>query len=154
LYVDERECVVSATPEQLWAVIMGVGGRNGWYSWRLAWWARGLLDRVVGGPGLRRGRRDPVTLRVGDPLDWWRVEQIEDRRLLRLRAEMRLPGTAWLDLMVESDHGRTVFRQRALFHPRGLAGHAYWAAVYPFHGIVFGAMQRNIAASAAAAVMP
>ncbi len=149
LYVDDRECVVNATPEQLWAVIKGVGGQNGWYSWRLAWWGRGLLDRAIGGPGLRRGRRDPASLFVGDALDWWRVEDIEERRLLRLRAEMRLPGLAWLELMVDTDDlGRTVFRQRALFHPRGLAGHAYWAAVYPFHGVVFGGMQRNIAAAA------
>lgn len=149
LYVDDRECVVDATREQLWAVITGVGGQNGWYSWRLAWWGRGLVDRAVGGPGLRRGRRDPASLLVGDALDWWRVEDIEAHRLLRLRAEMRLPGLAWLELMVDTDDlGRTVFRQRALFHPRGLAGHAYWAAVYPFHGVVFGGMQRNIAAAA------
>ncbi|MEO7125681.1 MAG: SDR family oxidoreductase [Nakamurella sp.] len=149
LYVDDRAGVVAATPEQLWSVITGVGGRNGWYSWRLAWWARGLLDRIVGGPGLRRGRRDPVALSVGDALDWWRVETIEPVHLLRLRAEMRLPGLAWLELIVETDdEGRTVFRQRALFHPRGLAGHAYWISVLPFHGIVFGGMQRNIRAAA------
>ncbi len=149
LYVDDRAEVVDASPEQLWSVITGVGGRNGWYSWRLAWWTRGLLDRIVGGPGLRRGRRDPVELSVGDALDWWRVESIEPLHLLRLRAEMRLPGLAWLEMIVETDdEGRTVFRQRALFHPRGLAGHAYWIAVSPFHGIVFGGMQRNIRAAA------
>ena len=140
LYVDERERVVDATPEQLWSVIEGIGGGNGWYSWRLGWWARGLLDRLFGGPGLRRGRRDPFDLSVGDALDWWRVEEIEDWHLLRLRAEMRLPGLAWLELIIDTDdQGRTLFRQRALFHPRGLAGHIYWALIRPFHWVVFGA---------------
>ena len=149
LYVDERAYPVEATADQLWTVITGIGGSNGWYSWRLGWWGRGLLDRLVGGPGLRRGRRDPVDLSVGDPLDWWRVEDIEDNHLLRLRAEMRLPGLAWLELIVHTDHqGRTLFRQRALFHPRGLDGHDYWTMVYPFHGLVFGGMQRNIARAA------
>ena len=155
LYVDERECHVNATAEQLWSVIEGIGGGNGWYSWRLGWWTRGLLDRLFGGPGLRRGRRDPVGLFVGDALDWWRVEDIEDKHLLRLRAEMRLPGLAWLELIVDTDDGqptgRTLFRQRALFYPRGLAGHAYWTMISPFHGLVFGAMQRNIARAAESA---
>jgi uncharacterized protein YbjT (DUF2867 family) len=151
LYVDERSSPVRASREALWSVIEGIGGDNGWYSWRLGWMARGLMDRIFGGPGLRRGRRHPHDLAVGDALDWWRVEEIEDLHLLRLRAEMRLPGLAWLELVVEEDEqGRTVFRQRALFHPRGLLGHAYWAAVYPFHGIVFGGMQRNIASAAEA----
>jgi len=132
--------------------IEGIGGRHGWYSWRLGWWARGLLDRIFGGPGLRRGRRHPDDLSVGEALDWWRVEDIEDRHLLRLRAEMRLPGLAWLELIVDTDGsrptGRTLFRQRALFHPRGLAGHLYWKMISPFHGLVFGGMQRNIALAA------
>ncbi|TDD15070.1 SDR family oxidoreductase [Kribbella turkmenica] len=146
LYADERESVVPASPEQLWRVIEGIGGGNGWYSWRLGWWARGVLDRLFGGPGLRRGRRNPHDLSVGDPLDWWRVEEIEDQKLLRLRAEMRLPGLAWLELIVDDDgSGNTVFRQRALFHPHGLPGHLYWWAIRPFHGVVFGDMQRNIA---------
>ncbi|HSK28023.1 MAG TPA: DUF2867 domain-containing protein, partial [Jiangellales bacterium] len=132
-------------------VIEGIGGQNGWYSWPLAWRVRGLLDRLSGGPGLRRGRRNPIDLYVGDALDWWRVEHIDEGRLLRLRAEMRLPGLAWLDLGVErDDQGRTVFRQRALFHPRGLLGQAYWWSVAPFHGVVFGGMQRNIAEAAEA----
>ncbi|MEP7016556.1 MAG: SDR family oxidoreductase [Actinomycetota bacterium] len=149
LYVDERERVVDATAEQLWSVIQGIGGGHGWYSWRLGWWTRGLFDRLFGGPGLRRGRRDPFELSVGEALDWWRVEEINDGRLLRLRAEMRLPGLAWLELIIDTDaRGRTVFRQRALFHPRGLAGHVYWTLIKPFHGLVFGGMQRNIAAAA------
>jgi uncharacterized protein YbjT (DUF2867 family) len=151
LYVDDRSRVVDAGPEELWSVLEGIGGDNGWYSWPLGWRARGLLDRAVGGPGLRRGRRHPGRLRTGDAVDWWRVEHVEPRTLLRLRAEMRLPGLAWLELAVGTDdEGRTVFRQRALFHPHGLLGHAYWAAVAPFHGVVFGGMQRNIARAAEA----
>lgn len=146
LYVDERERIVESTPEQLWNIIEGIGGEHGWYSWRLGWWTRGLLDRFVGGPGLRRGRRDPASLIVGDALDWWRVEELEEGHLLRLRAEMRLPGLAWLELIVDKDHqGRTLFRQRALFHPLGPVGGLYWTMIKPFHGLVFGGMQRNIA---------
>ena len=154
LYVDDRHSVVDATPQQLWQVIRGIGGVNGWYSWSLGWQVRGLMDRFVGGPGLSRGRENPDRLAVGDALDWWRVEDIEEDHLLRLRAEMRLPGLAWLDLIAETDEeGRTVFRQKALFHPRGLSGWAYWQAIKPFHGIIFGGMQRNVA-SAAEAVQP
>jgi len=149
LFVDERTRVVAAPPEALWSVIQGIGGENGWYSWMLAWQVRGWLDRFWGGPGLRRGRRDRYQVRIGDTVDWWRVEDVEDRRLLRLRAEMRLPGLAWLDLAIEQDgEGRTVFRQKAWFHPRGLLGQLYWRAVTPFHGVVFGGMQRNIARAA------
>lgn len=149
LYVDERERIVQVPPQALWQVIEGIGGERGWYSFPVGWNVRGLLDRVLGGPGLRRGRRDPDRLLVGDSLDWWRVEEVDDGRFLRLRAEMRLPGLAWLELEVApAAGGRSVFRQRALFHPHGAAGHSYWAAVYPFHGLVFGGMQRNIARTA------
>lgn len=177
LYVDERRVEVDASPVALWRVLEAVGGERGWFSWSLAWRVRGLLDRVVGGPGLRRGRRDPARLRLDDAVDFWRVEALEPGRLLRLRAEMRLPGLAWLELRVEPVAGTaadgdgagtrgadgtgsteddpapwtrppTVFAQRALFHPHGLAGQLYWWSVYPFHGIVFGGMQRNIARAA------
>ncbi|MGK4585209.1 SDR family oxidoreductase [Kitasatospora sp. HPMI-4] len=145
LYQDVRERRVAATPDAVWRVVEGIGGENGWYSFPLAWALRGWLDRLVGGVGLRRGRRDPTRLRVGDSLDFWRVEAIERPRLLRLRAEMRLPGLAWLELSVAPDGaGGSYYRQRALFHPRGLAGHAYWWAVAPFHAIVFGGMAHNI----------
>jgi uncharacterized protein YbjT (DUF2867 family) len=148
LYVDERSRPVSASPEALWSVIEGIGGANGWYSFPLAWTVRGLLDRAVGGVGLRRGRRDPVRLRVGDSLDFWRVEEVEPGSLLRLRAEMKVPGLAWLELRVRRDAGQVVFEQRAVFHPHGLLGHLYWWAVWPFHGLVFGGMVRNIARAA------
>ncbi|MFF3766968.1 SDR family oxidoreductase [Streptomyces sp. NPDC001922] len=149
LYSDRRERAVAAPPEALWRVVEGIGGENGWYSFPLAWAVRGWLDRLVGGVGLRRGRRDAQRLRVGDSLDFWRVEELEPGRLLRLRAEMRLPGMAWLEMTIDRDGpGGSVLRQRAVFHPRGLAGHAYWWSVSPFHAVVFGGMARNIATAA------
>lgn len=149
LYTDERERPVDASPDRLWDVIEGIGGEHGWYSFPLAWAVRGWLDRLAGGVGLRRGRRDAARLRVGDSLDFWRVEAIEPGRLLRLRAEMRLPGLAWLELSMEpAGDGRARYHQRALFHPHGLAGQAYWWSVAPFHSVVFGGMARNIAAAA------
>jgi hypothetical protein len=149
LYVDERRTVVQAPRDVVWRVIEEIGGQRGWYSWPLAWSVRGVLDRLVGGPGLVRGRRDPRRLMVDDALDFWRVEAIEPGRRLLLRAEMRLPGLAWLELRVDqTDPERTYFAQRALFYPRGLAGQLYWWAVKPFHGVVFGGMQRGVAAEA------
>lgn len=149
LYKDARSRQVHASPETLWSVIEGIGGSNGWYSWGLAWRVRGLLDRMVGGPGLRRGRRHEHDLVVGDALDFWRVEATDDTTYLRLRAEMKVPGLAWLDFQIGSaEGGATTFHHRALFHPQGLLGHLYWWSVLPFHGIVFGGMQRNIARAA------
>jgi uncharacterized protein YbjT (DUF2867 family) len=152
LYVDERVRETDASPAALWRVVEGIGGERGWYSFPLAWEVRGWIDRLVGGVGLRRGRRDPGRLYVGEALDFWRVEAREEGRLLRLRAEMRLPGLAWLEFHVEPDaEGRVVrLRQRATFHPRGLLGHLYWWAVAPFHGIVFGGMLRNVVGAAEA----
>ncbi len=160
LYVDERERSTAADPDVLWRVVESIGGESGWYSFPLAWQVRGALDRLVGGVGLRRGRRDPRRLYVGEALDFWRVEELQPGRLLRLRAEMRLPGLAWLEFHVEHDSpdagptgarsGPTTLRQRATFHPRGLLGHAYWWAVAPFHGVVFGGMIRNLARAAEA----
>ncbi|MFB7372497.1 SDR family oxidoreductase [Streptomyces sp. NPDC056222] len=155
LYTDVRELTVDASPRALWRVVEGIGGENGWYSFPLAWAVRGWFDRLIGGVGLRRGRRDATRLRVGDSLDFWRVEEIERGRLLRLRAEMRLPGLAWLEMYAESDEdGRTRYRQRAMFHPHGLAGHAYWWGVSPFHAVVFGGMARNIAQKAESSPTP
>jgi uncharacterized protein YbjT (DUF2867 family) len=149
LYVDARISVVRASPAALWRVIEGIGGETGWYSFPAAWAVRGLADRLAGGVGLRRGRRDPRHLLVGDALDFWRVEAIVPGSLLRLRAEMKLPGLAWLELAAGRDHdGMTTYSQRAIFQPRGLAGHAYWRSISPFHGVVFGGMLRNITATA------
>ena len=150
VYTDLRTRRVAAPKEALWRVIEGVGGDNGWYSLPLAWSVRGWLDRLVGGVGLRRGRRDRQRLYVGEALDFWRVEEIVPGELLRLRAEMKVPGRAWLEMRAESDgKGGSTYTQRAVFLPRGLAGHVYWAAVLPFHGVIFSGMARNIAKGAA-----
>ncbi|MFA1543439.1 SDR family oxidoreductase [Actinomadura monticuli] len=148
LYTDDRSCRTDASAERLWEVVEGIGGERGWYSFPVAWRARGVLDRLAGGVGLRRGRRDPRRLRIGETVDFWRVEELEPGRLLRLRAEMRLPGLAWLEFRVSEDDGRARLEQRALFHPRGLAGHAYWWTFLPFHNRVFGGMCRGIAHAA------
>jgi uncharacterized protein YbjT (DUF2867 family) len=148
LYVDRRVRPVKASPGALWRVIEGIGGEHGWYSFPLAWQVRGLLDRAVGGVGLRRGRRDQNRVFVGETIDFWRVEERKEPELLRLRAEMRVPGLAWLELGVGHENDQTTYLQRATFHPRGLLGHLYWWSVAPFHGIVFGGMARNIVRAA------
>ncbi|MEU6130099.1 SDR family oxidoreductase [Saccharopolyspora sp. NPDC047091] len=145
VYSDVREGRSRVSPERLWRVVEGVGGEHGWYSSSLLWAVRGVVDKLSGGVGLRRGRRDAQRLRVGEALDWWRVEELVEGRMLRLRAEMRLPGRAWLEFTVEPDDaGGSHYRQRAVFVPRGLAGHLYWWLVAPFHGVVFGGMVRNV----------
>ena len=151
VYRDERSAPVDASVDQLWQAVEGIGGDRGWYSFPLAWAVRGLLDRLAGGVGLRRGRRDPDRTAVGEPIDFWRVETLEPGKVLRLRAEMRLPGGAWLEFAITPDEGDgPVLHQRALFIPRGLAGTLYWWSVWPFHGIVFGSMLRNLAKAAEA----
>jgi uncharacterized protein YbjT (DUF2867 family) len=150
VYVDIRSQHVAASPDRLWRVIEAIGGENGWHSFPLAWSVRGWLDQLFGGVGLRRGRRDRNRLFVGEALDFWRVEEVEPGALLRLRAEMKLPGRAWLEMRAWREGFGSHYEQRAVFLPRGLAGHLYWAAVAPFHAIVFGGMARNIAQTAAA----
>ncbi len=149
LYEDVRERATRADVHTLWKVIESIGGEHGWYSFPLAWSVRGWIDRLAGGVGLRRGRRDPHRLHVGEALDWCRVEHLDRPHLLRLRAEMRLPGRAWLELCATPGPGAgSVYRQRAIFEPHGFAGHLYWIAISPFHGIVFGGMARNITGTA------
>ncbi|MEZ5371963.1 MAG: SDR family oxidoreductase [Microthrixaceae bacterium] len=151
VYLDERELSCAAGPEVLWEVVEGIGGDRGWYSFPLAWSVRGWMDRLVGGVGLRRGRRNPNRLFVGEALDFWRVEELDRPHLLRLRAEMKVPGRAWLEFRVEAggdDESGSTLHQLATFVPTGLAGHVYWWLVWPFHGVVFGGMLRNITRSA------
>jgi hypothetical protein len=149
LYEDVREHHTNADERTLWQVIEAIGGEHGWYSFPLAWSVRGWIDRLAGGAGLRRGRRDPRHLHTGEALDWWRVEHLERPKLLRLRAEMRLPGRAWLELSAEpAPDGGATYRQRAIFEPHGLAGHLYWKSIAPFHDVIFGGMARNITATA------
>lgn len=145
LYTDVRQRETTAPVANVWRVVEGIGGEHGWYSAMWMWRIRGLMDRAVGGVGLRRGRRDPDHLRVGDALDFWRVEERIPPHLLRLRAEMKLPGLAWLEWTCdELPDGGSTLRQRALFHPRGLLGHAYWWSVAPFHAFVFPPMINSL----------
>jgi uncharacterized protein YbjT (DUF2867 family) len=149
VYTDSRSLEVSAPAKDLWTVVESIGGENGWYSLPVAWAARGLLDKLVGGVGLRRGRRDPNKLVTGDALDFWRVEKIESGTFLRLRAEMKLPGLAWLEFTVtpvSDDQSR--LSQRAIFFPQGLGGRLYWWAVTPLHGIVFAGMAKAMGRTA------
>lgn len=148
---DSRSIHVDVPPEQAFAPIRRIGGRTGWYAYDGLWTARGWLDLLAGGVGTRRGRRHPERLRVGDALDFWRVEAFEEHRLLRLCAEMKVPGRAWLEFEVRPDgHGGSTIHQTALFDPLGLAGLAYWRLVYPLHALVFRGMLRGIARAARA----
>ena len=146
--VDSRTITVKCTPEQAFRPIRRIGGRTGWYYGNWLWSVRGFLDLLVGGVGIRRGRRDPDLLRVGDPLDCWRVEAIEPNRRLRLRAEMKLPGRAWLEFDVSPCAEGSTIRQTAIFDPLGLAGLMYWYGIYFLHQLVFAGMLRNIARAA------
>ncbi len=146
--VDSRECLVAVTPAQAFEPIRRIGGECGWYAYGGLWRLRGFLDLLAGGVGVRRGRSDPHELRVGDALDFWRVEAYEPGRLLRLRAEMKLPGRAWLQFEVEPRETGAVIRQTALFDPVGLAGLAYWYSIYPLHRMVFAGMLAGIARAA------
>ena len=151
---DVRSRETQAGPDALWRVIEAVGGDRGWYSVPLLWSIRGLADRLVGGVGLRRGRRDPERLREGDVVDFWRVERIERGRLLRLRAEMKVPGRAWIEFTVEPSQGAGAgaggsrYRQRAIFLPSGLSGRLYWWSLVPAHAVIFEAMASRIVAAA------
>ena len=146
--VDSRSRVVACPPEQAFAPIARIGGKTGWYAANFLWSLRGFVDRLVGGPGTRRGRRHPTDLRVGDALDFWRVEAFQPGRKLRLRAEMRVPGRAWLQFDVEAHEGGAEIRQTAIFDPAGVFGWAYWYALYPLHAIVFRRMLSGIARAA------
>ncbi|MFT4282697.1 DUF2867 domain-containing protein [Microbacterium sp.] len=154
VFTDEQTERTSASPAHLWEVIAGVGGENGWYSSPLLWALRGWMDRLVGGVGLRRGRRSRTRVSVGDAIDFWRVEAVEPGHLLRLRAEMKVPGLAWLELRCDPDGEGSVYRQRAVFFPRGLSGRLYWLAVLPFHGFIFRGMAVRITAAAEALAAP
>ena len=147
--VDSRSARVPVTPEAAFLPILRLGGRNGWYFGNWLWQIRGWLDLLVGGVGMRRGRRDPERLAPGDSLDCWRVEAFEPSSCLRLAAEMKLPGRAWLTFEVAADGAGSIIRQTAVFDPVGLLGLAYWYAVYPLHQLVFAGMLRGIARSAA-----
>ena len=150
-FKDIRVQETTAPINEVWKCIERIGGDNGWYGSDWLWYLRGLLDRIFGGVGLRRGRRDPYKLRVGDSLDFWRVEEYEEGKHLRLYAEMILPGKAWLDFKLEVVNGKVRATQVATFQPRGLGGQLYWRAIAPFHTLLFPTMLKNICKSAESA---
>ncbi len=145
--VDSRSVSVAVSRDDAFAPIQRIGGETGWYAWNWLWWLRGVLDLLAGGVGMRRGRRSPVALRVGDTVDFWRVEAITPTQL-RLAAEMKVPGRAWLEFEVTGDDRAATIRQTAVFDPVGLLGRAYWYALWPLHHLVFGGMLREIARAA------
>jgi uncharacterized protein YbjT (DUF2867 family) len=145
---DERFVRVAASPSAVFAAFTSLGGQRGWRVWNAAWRLRGFLDRLIGGPGLRRGRRHPQELAEGETLDFWRVETIEKDRFLRLHAEMKVPGEAWLQWRVEEDGTGSQLRQTALFAPKGLLGLLYWYMLLPMHAYIFGALAKAIAREA------
>jgi hypothetical protein len=149
MLIDRRERATNAAAPEVFQIFSSLGGQRGWlYADRL-WYLRGLLDRLVGGIGTRRGRRSATNLRVGDAVDFWRVEAYRPPELLRLRAEMKLPGRAWLQFeALPNENGGTTLRQTAFFEPRGIFGYLYWYAVLPFHELIFGNMAERIAAQA------
>jgi len=146
--VDSATIAVSCEPATAFASIRRIGGKTGWYYADWLWRLRGLIDLLVGGAGMRRGRRSQESLVPGDTVDFWRVEAFEPDRLLRLLSEMRLPGRAWLQFEVEGEESGSVIRQTAIFDPLGLPGLAYWYGLYPIHRAVFKGMLRGIAKAA------
>ncbi len=143
--VDSRHIDVAVPPAAAFTPIRTIGGRNGWYAGNFLWQFRGALDVLVGGPGLRRGRRDPANARVGDTIDFWRVEAVTPNALLRLQAEMKVPGRAWLQFEVAPTATGSTITQTAIFDPSGLFGLAYWYTLWPIHTLIFGGMLRAIA---------
>jgi uncharacterized protein YbjT (DUF2867 family)/uncharacterized protein YndB with AHSA1/START domain len=143
---ERRQLVVDAPPEDVYRIFSGLGGQRGWLFFDMLWEIRGLLDRLVGGVGMRRGRRDQDSVRVGDAVDFWRVEAVEPNRLLRLRAEMKVPGEAWLQFEAQPlDNGCTRLVQTAFFTPKGLSGLLYWYVLYSIHGVIFAGMIKKVA---------
>ena len=143
--VDSRAVTVVAPPSRAFGPIQRIGGRNGWYYGNWLWRLRGAVDRLLGGPGMKRGRRDEVELRPGDVLDCWRVVAYEPPHRLTLEAEMRLPGRAWLQFEVVARDGGAEIRQTALYDPVGITGRAYWYLLYPAHEAIFRGMLLRIA---------
>jgi uncharacterized protein YbjT (DUF2867 family) len=149
LNIERRIRKVDASQQQVFKTFTSLGGEKGWLTFEWAWKLRGMVDRLVGGVGFRRGRRDPQQLRVGDALDFWRVEAIKQNELLRLRAEMKVPGRAWLELQATSiDKEQTKLVQTAYFAPKGLLGLCYWYGLYPIHSLIFSSMIDHIAKEA------
>jgi hypothetical protein len=145
LIIERRRKTVAANAAVVYRSFSSLGGERGWLAYNFAWQLRGAVDRLFGGVGMRRGRRHPTEIRVGDAVDFWRVEAAEPDRLLRFRAEMKVPGKAWLQFEASPDgNDRTTLIQTAFFDPKGLFGLLYWYTLYPIHSLIFGAMVRKI----------
>jgi hypothetical protein len=149
MLMERRQRDVDAPPAAVYAEFSALGGRKGWLAWNRLWRLRGAADRLVGGVGFRRGRRHPIDLRVGDAVDFWRVEAVEAGRLVRLRAEMKVPGRAWLQFQAETlGPERTRLIQTAFFAPKGLLGLLYWYLLWPVHGFIFSRLIHKVAEEA------
>jgi hypothetical protein len=147
VYEDRRRVIVEATPEQVWEIITKIGGQTGWYYANWLWRLRGCIDRLIGGVGLRRGRRHPSNIQAGDALDFWRVALIKPQQQLLLKAEMKLPGEAYLGFKVKAvNDSQTEIEQVARFVPSGLFGIVYWKLLLPLHQVIFNGMIQAIAA--------
>jgi uncharacterized protein YbjT (DUF2867 family) len=146
MIIERRQKMVSAAASEVFQSFTRLGGKRGWLYLNWTWQVRGMVDRLFGGVGMRRGRRDPDNLRAGDTLDFWRVETVEPDRLVRLRAEMKVPGRAWLEFQARpQDNGQTLLTQTAFFEPKGLCGLLYWYALYPVHALIFGGLIQGVA---------
>lgn len=145
---EERTLLVDSSPEYVFDTFTQIGGETGWHSWSWAWKLRGLMDQFIGGPGLRRGRRVTQEAFIGETIDFFRVEELQRPEIMRLRAEMKVPGYAWLQFEAKPEAGATRLIQTALFEPRGLFGYLYWWVLYPFHYFIFRSMIRRIAEQA------
>ncbi len=144
MFIEKREVIINAPRPKVFKTVSRIGGKNGWFA-NFLWQLRGLIDRMIGGVGMRRGRRSDSELLPGDPLDFWRVEKVEPDQLIRLRAEMKLPGNAWLQFEIESiDENKTHLIQTAFFEPKGLWGVIYWYSIYFLHGYIFGGMIKDL----------
>jgi uncharacterized protein YbjT (DUF2867 family) len=149
MMLERRQLLLNLPPGPVFRAYTGLGGDRGWLYLNWTWQLRGWMDKLIGGVGLRRGRRHPDDIRVGEALDFWRVEAVEPNRLIRLRAEMKVPGKAWLEFQsVPQPDGNTLLTQTAYFAPRGLAGFLYWYLLYPIHGFIFSGLVRKVAARA------
>jgi hypothetical protein len=143
--------LANASAESVYRTFTSIGGEKGWLTWNWAWELRGFLDKLLGGPGLRRGRRHPTELLIGEELDFWRVEDLKENKFLLLRAEMKVPGKAWLRFeAMPRDKGKTLLIQTAIFAPKGLSGFLYWYLLYPAHFLIFKRMAERIAKAAEA----
>ena len=148
MFVERRQTLLDLPVETVHRAYTGIGGERGWLYMDWAWAMRGWMDKAIGGVGLRRGRRHPDEIRTGESLDFWRVEAVETNRLLRLRAEMKVPGKAWLEFISEPKDNKTLFTVAAYFEPFGLPGFLYWYAMWPFHKFIFDGLTRRLASRA------